>query len=180
MGNPLGAVLALCIGCGVAFLGFAAMREPMRFTLFGAYSPQVEGYYQRMVLDRRYRIQLRMVGIVFSFFGLMILMVGFNGLLRFRFVHILSDAFLVLLWLSFVSAFGFGLIDAIIQVIRGRGGELIFGWYRMWKQSVELGPVAALPIFMPRMEKERKVFTIVYCVLVVSTLALAILIAALF
>lgn len=180
MRNPLGVLLALCIGCGAAVVGFAAMREPMRFALFGAFSPQVEGYYQRMVLDRRNRIQLRMVGMVFSFFGLMILMVELDGLLRFQFVHVLSEAFLGLLWLSFISVFIFGLVDAIIQVIRGRGGELIFGWYRMWKQSIELGPVAACPVFMPRMDKERKVFTTLYCVLVVSTLAIALLMATLF
>jgi hypothetical protein len=179
MGNPLGALLALCIGGGVAIIGFAAMREPMRFSLFGAFSPQVEGYYQRMVLDRRSRIQLRMLGMVVSFFGLMILTVGLDGLLRLQLVHVLSDAFLGLLWLSFSSVFIFGLVDAIILVIRGRGGELIFGWYRMWKQSIELGPVAAVPVFMPRMEKERKIFTTVYCVLVVSTLAVALLVAAL-
>jgi hypothetical protein len=173
MKNPLGALVALCIGCGLGVFGFAAMREPMRFALFGAFNPQVEGYYQRMVLDRRSRIQLRMVGMFASFFGLVIFMVGLDALLRFQFVDVLSQVFLGLLWLSFISGFVYGLVDVIIQGIRGRSTELIFGWYRMWKQSIELGPVAAMPVFMPRMDKERKVFTTVYCVLVVSALAVA-------
>jgi len=49
----------------------------------------------------------------------------------------------------------------------------MFGWYKMWKQSMELGPVAAFPNFSPRMGKEKIVFTAVYFALVASTLVLA-------
>ena len=99
---------------------FAAFRPFM--------NPQVEGYYQRMVLDRRYRIQLRLVAMVISFFGWMILAAGLEGLLKFKLVQALSEASLGLLWLSFISAFVFGLVDAIVLGIRGRWAELMFGW----------------------------------------------------
>lgn len=36
--------------------------------------------------------------------------------------------------------------------------------------STKLGPVAALPVFDPRVDREKKLFTAVYFVLVVSTL----------
>jgi hypothetical protein len=153
------------------------MRDPMRFVLFRTGNPQVVGYYQRMVLDRRHRVELRAVGMVFSFFGLMIFTAVLDGLLKVRFLHVLSDACLGLLSLSFLSVFIFGLIDAIVQGVRGRGGELMFGWYQTWKQSMELGPVAAFPIFEPRMDREKKVFTAVYSILVASTLLLALLFA---
>jgi hypothetical protein len=172
-------IVFLLIGCTVATAGFAAMRDPIHFALFGAFNPQVKGYYQRMVLDRRYRIQLRVLGMVASFFGLMILTAGLEGLLKFKVVHVISEAFLVVLWLSFISAFIFGLVDAVVQVIRGHGTELMFGWYRMWKQSMELGPVAAFPIFMPRMDSEKKVFTAVYGALVVLALVAALVVSTL-
>ena len=140
----------------------------MRFTLFGRQNPQVVGYYQRKVLDRRYRLQLRMVGMFFSSFGLMILTDELSGLLKFRLVRAVSEAFLGLLWLTFISCFIFGLVD-LVQGIRGRG----FGLYKMWKQSMELGPVAAFPSFSPRMDKEKIVFTAVYLALVASALVLA-------
>lgn len=151
------------------------MRDPMCFALFGTFTPQVEGYYQRMVLDRRYRLQLRMVGIVMSFFGLGFFTAALRGLLKYRLVDVLSQAFLVLMALSFTSVFIFGLVHALVETIRGRG--FVDEWFRMWKQSMELGPVAAVPIFDPRTDKEKRLFTTVYSVLVGSTLLIALLIA---
>jgi len=141
----------------------------MLFALFGG-NPQGLGYYQRMTLDRRYRIQLRVVGVFLSFFGLMILTAVLDGLLKFTFVHALSEGFLLLLSLTFISAFIYGLVDLVVQGVRGRGAELFFGSFRMLKQSMELGPVAAFPTFHPRMDREKKVFTTVYVALLVSTL----------
>jgi hypothetical protein len=168
----------LLIGGGIAVFGFVAMRDPMRFALLGRLNPSSEGYYQRMVLDRRNRLQLRMVGMVTSFFGLMVLMGMLDGELKFKLVHSVSEGFLSLLWLTFISCFLFGLVDAIVQGIRGRGAELMFGWYEMWKQSMELGPVAAFPSFSPRMDKEKIVFTAIYFSLVALTFVLAFLVAA--
>ena len=146
----------LLVGGGLAAFGFLAMRDPMRFNLFGSQDPVRVGYYQRQVLDRRYRINPRIVGMFVSFFGLVIFLAVLHGLLKFALFEKLSEAFMVLLGLTFISAFCFGLVDLVVQGIRGRGPELIFGWYKMLKQSAELGPVAAFPSFSPRMDNEKK------------------------
>ena len=103
------------------------MRDPMRFTLFRTFNPQIVGYYQRMVLDRRYRIQLRIVGMLMSFFGLIVLTGVLDGFLKFKIVQAVSEAFLGLLWLSFITFFVFGLVDAIVLGIRAQGADSMFG-----------------------------------------------------
>src|SRR5579862_4908398 len=106
------AALILLIGFGIAVFGFLVMRNPMRLA---SLAPGVEGYYQRMVLDPSQRNQLRIFGMIASFFGLVIFSVPLRGLLKFQIIDTLSGGLLALLWLSFIAAFAFGVINAIIQ-----------------------------------------------------------------
>ena len=163
-----GTYLFFIIGCGLAIFGFATMQHPIHFPLVGYFSPQVVGYYQRMVLDRDQRNQLRLLGMLISFFGWEILTRALDGLLKLEFVQAVSEGFGGLLMLSFIAVFVFGLIRAIAEGIRGRGAELMFGWRKVWKESMELGPVA-FDAAETRMAKERQVFTAAYSVLVAST-----------
>lgn len=168
----LGALIFL-IGSAIAAFGFFVMRNPMRLALLAPAG--TEGYYQRMVLDPSQRNQLRIAGMVASFFGLFILTEALQGLLRFSILGTISEALLGLLWLSFIMAFVFGVVYAIAQLIRGRWKEL-FGGFRMWRQGIELGVIDVYPTITPRMCREAKAFTIVYCLLVVFTLAVAVVV----
>ena len=163
--------LIFIIGSGIAVSGFLVMRNPMRLTLL---AQSAEGYFQRMILDRLQRNQLRMVGMIISFFGLVILSMPLHGL-RFKIFDTLSEGFLVLLWFSFISTFTFGVINAAVQLVRGRGEELFDG-FRMWRQGIELGPIAVYPAVTPRMCREAKAFTIAYCLLVALTFVAALVV----
>jgi hypothetical protein len=163
--------LIFIIGSGIAASGFLVMRNPMRLTLLAR---GAEVYYQRMILDRSRRNQLRIVGMIISFFGLVILSVPLRGL-RLKIFDTLSEGFLVLLWFSFISAFAFGVINAAVQLVRGRG-EGLFDGFRMRRQGIELGPIAVYPAITPRMCREAKAFTIVYCLLVALTFVVALII----
>jgi hypothetical protein len=163
-------VPVLLIGCGIATIGLLVMRDPMRLALL---APGAEGYYQRMVLDRYQRNQFRMLGMMVSCFGLVILTAALKGLLRFRILDSVSNGFLVLLWLLFIAAFSFGVIYSVVQLVRGRGKELFFGWFRMWRQGIELGPIAVHPAITPEMRRECIAFTAVYCLLIAVTVVAA-------
>jgi hypothetical protein len=159
---PMHSALPLLVGSGVAALGFLVMRNPMRLAFL---APGQEGYYQRMVLDRFQRHQMRMLGMVSSFFGLVIFTNGLSVLLRFKVLDAVSLGMLALLWISFIATFGFGVIYLIIQVIRGRWKEALIFSVRKWRQEIALGPIAVDPAITPRMHKETVVFTVVYCLL---------------
>jgi hypothetical protein len=111
-----------------------------------------------------------------SYFGLVIFTAGLQGMLKFEVFQNISDGFLVLLWLSFIASFGFGLIYFVVQLVRGRAIELFTGWFEMRKRQIELGPIAVYPAITPRMSKESIVFTVVYCVLVVSTVVISLIV----
>jgi hypothetical protein len=162
--------LILLISSGIAAFGVLVMRNPMRLALL---APGAEGFYQRMVLDRVQRNQLRMVGMIMSFFGLMILTNILGGLVRINVLHAVSDGMLALLWVSFIAAFGFGVIYSIVMLVRGRGKEVFLGSFRMWRQGMELGPIAVEPAITPRMHTETRVFTVIYCLLVALPFAIA-------
>ena len=125
-------------------------------------TPGQEGYYQRLVLDRWQRVSLRLLGVLVALFGMVILTAALGGLLKARILKTLSDGFLLELWLVFVSAFVFGIVSAIAQTIRGE----LFDWFRIWKQAALLGPIDVYPPITPAMQREARVFTIGFCVLV--------------
>ena len=162
----------LVIGGGLAAIGFLAMRNPM---LLARLAPGEEGYYQRQVLDRFARNQMRMLGMIGSYFGLVILTAGLKGILGFQVLQSISDGFLILLWLSFVAAFGFGLIYLVVQLIQGRAIGFT-EWFQMRKRQTELGPINVYPAVTPRMTKESKVFTVIYCLLIAANVLVSILV----
>lgn len=165
-------LLFLVIGGGLAAIGFLPMRNPM---LLARLAPGEEGYYQRQVLDRFARNQMRMLGMIGSYFGLVILAVALKGILRFTVLQSISDGFLILLWLSFTAAFTFGVIYLIVQLIRGRAIGFT-DWFQMRKRQIELGPIDDYPAVTPRMSKESKVFTMISCLLVAGDVVVSILV----
>jgi hypothetical protein len=165
--------LILLVASGVAAFGFLVMRNPMRLA---SLAPGQEGYYQRMVLDRAQRNQLRVLGMIMSLFGLVIFTTVLSGLLRFKILDNISKGMLALLWVSFIAAFGSGVIYSIVQVIRGRWKEAFLGSFRMWRQGIELGPIAVDPAITPRMHRESIIFTIIYCLLVALPFVIALVV----
>jgi hypothetical protein len=169
----IGALIAVLAGSGITAMGILVMRNPMHLALLSLGS---KGYYQRMVLDRSQRLQLRTVGMLTSFFGLVVLTGALSGALSFKILDTLSYELRVLLSLSFVAAFGFGIIHAVVQLVRGRGKEVVLGWFTLWRRGAELGPIDVYPDITPRMRSESKMFTAAYCVLVAITLVVALVI----
>ena len=161
---------ALLIGFGLTACGFLVMRNPILLALL---APRSKGYYQRMVLDRFQRNQLRMVGMTGSFFGLVILTGVLSNLLKFKILDAVSEGMLALLWVSFIGAFALGIVYLIVQLVRGRGREVFLDSFRMWRQGAELGPITVDPAITPRMVMEVRAFTLIYCFL----LALALIVA---
>ena len=153
-------VLALFLlsGCGLAVFGVAAMRNPMLF----AVSRRFEGYYQRMVLDRWHRTVLRLQGMVMSYFGFVMVTFGLHKLVPFPFVDALANGFLLLLGLSFIGAFSFGIVLTIVLLIQGRAGE----WSSMFWRRTDLALINDFPLMTSRMNGERQAFSIAYCLLV--------------
>ncbi len=127
-----------------------------------------------MVLDRFQRNQMRMLGMFLSFLGLMIFTGALKGFLLSKIFDAVSIGMLVLLWISFISVCLFGFTYAIVQLIRGRGKELFFGWFRMYRQGIELGPIDVYPAITPRMRRESVGFTVVYFLLIGLTVVVVI------
>jgi hypothetical protein len=148
----MGGIIGVLIGLPVAVFGFCTMRNPMRFTLL---SPWSEGYYQRMVLDTTMRNQLRVLGVLVCLFGSGILTASLGSVLRANFLEATSEGLWVLMGVIFFSAWGFGLILAVRQLFKGQ----LFDWFRVWKTSVQLGPIDVFPPITPKMQREAKLFT---------------------
>jgi hypothetical protein len=163
-------VLALFIGLGVATFGLLVMRNPMRLALL---SPRTKDYYQRMLLDRLQRNQLRTVGMTMSFFGWVFFTGALRDLLKSWILDTVSDGMLGLLWMSFVAAFAFGVIHFIVQLVRGRGKKVFLDSFRMWGQGMELEPIAVDPAITPQVARETKTFTLIYCLLLALSLIVA-------
>jgi hypothetical protein len=166
----LASAFLLLIASGIAAMGFLVMRNPM---LFVSLAPGAEGYYQRMVLDRHQRNQLRMLGMICSFFGLAMLTDVLSSRLSARIFGTISDGMLVLLSLSFASAFMFGITYTVVQLFRGRWKELFSDWFNIYRQGMELGPIDVSPTITPRMRRESIAFTVIYCSLIGLTLVVA-------
>jgi hypothetical protein len=163
MGGFIGAV----IGAILAAFGFLVMRDPMRLAML---APGARGYYHRMVLDTSSRNQLRILGVLVCAFGLCIGTATSGGLLKSRVLQSISDGFLVLLWLVFISAWVGGLILVIVQLARGRGSG---DWFQMWRTGAVLGEVNVSPPVTPKMRREAILFTIVFGALVCITIITA-------
>jgi hypothetical protein len=164
MGGLIVSILGLTLGC----CGFLVMRNPMRLALM---DPNGEGYYQRIVLDRWKRIQMRIFGALISLFGLVIFTAALGGLLKLRFLRGTSNGLLALLWLVFIGAWGFGLVSIVIQLIR-KGSIGWMEWFETWRRGVQLGPIAVYPPITPAMQRESGVFTAGFCLLVAAAVAL--------
>lgn len=152
-------LIAGVIGSAVALFGFVAMRDPMRFALL---TPGQKGYYQRLVLDRYQRVQLRMLGVLLCLFGLVIATAALSGLPQLKIFESVSTALLVLLWLVFCGAWVFGLFYSIVLLIRGE----FLKWLRLWRESAQLGPLNVYPTITPAMRKEAATFTTAFIILV--------------
>jgi len=150
----MGGIVGVLIGLPLAGFGFLVMRNPMRLALL---SPWSESYYQRMVLDTGMRNQLRVLGVLMCLFGAGIFTDSLGAMLKAHFLNAISEGLWVLMGLIFFAAFGFGLILAIVQLFKGQ----LFDWFRMWKVSVQLGPIDVFPPVTPRMQREAKLFTAV-------------------
>jgi hypothetical protein len=160
----MGLTFALVVGFGIAAFGLLLMRDPIRLSWL---DPGAKAYYQRSALRGRIdRLQLRMLGMIVSFFGWVIATGVLSGTLKVKILDTISDGFLLLLWLSFIGAFVFGMIYMVHQMMRGQGKELLFGWFKMRKRFITLGPVDFDPATTLQMKKEARIFAIVYCVLI--------------
>ena len=148
------------IGLAVGVLGFVVMRDPMKLSLL---APGQEGYYQRAVLDRWQRISLRILGVLVSLFGMVILSAALSSSLKIHALNNVSNGFLAELGLLFILAWVIGLVVTIVQAIRGQ----LFDWFRSWRRGILLGPIDVYPPITPAMQKESRAFTIGFCVLVI-------------
>jgi len=155
MGVAIGTMLGLAIGV----LGFIVMRDPMKLSLL---APGEEGYYQRMVLDRWPRISLRIMGVLGSLFGMVILSAALGAVPKLRVLKAVSNGLLVELGLLFCSVWLFGVLAAVAQAIRGNFSD----WFWKRRQAIVLGPIAVYPPITPEMAKESRAFTVAFCVLV--------------
>jgi len=146
-------VIGVLVGLPLATFGFLVMRNPMRLALL---SPGQEGYYQRMVLDYMHRNQLRVLGVLVCLLGAGILTDFLGSGLKASLLSTVSEGLWVLMGCIFFVAFGFGLILALRQLIKGE----LFDWWQMWKVSAELGPIDVSPLVTPKMRKEANIFTV--------------------
>ena len=163
----MGGIVGAVVGLTVATLGFAVMRDPMKLAWL---APAAEGYYQRAALDRWQRIPLRLLGMLVSLFGMMIASAAFGALLRIPALRGTSDVLLVEMGMLFFAAWGFGLVQFVVQLVRGES----LNWFQQWKRSVVLGPIAVSPAITPAMKKESRIFTVGLCVLVLIAVSAAI------
>jgi hypothetical protein len=88
------------------------------------------------------------------------------SLLKSKIVGAESDGMLDLLAFSFVACYSTGSILLVVQLLRRRGRESLFGWFARRRRESQFGPIAVSPFPTPRMRAESTVFTILYCILV--------------
>jgi hypothetical protein len=154
------------VGLIVGGFGFLVMRNPVKLSLL---APGQEGYYQRMVLDRWHRISLRLLGVLVSLFGMVILSAALSSRLKIHVLNTVSEGFLAELGSLFILAWVLGLIIAAVKTVRGE----LFDWFRFWKQGILLGPIDVYPPVTPAMRKESRLFMMGFCILVVLAIGSA-------
>jgi hypothetical protein len=118
-----------------------------------------------MVLESSSRNQLRILGVLVCTFGLCIGTAKSGELLKSQVLQSISDGFLVLLWVVFISALVAGLI-----LERGRG---VGDWFRMWRNGAVLGEINVYPAETPKMQCEAIFFTIIFAVSLCITIMAA-------
>lgn len=133
-------------------------------------APRARGYYQRMVLDSPSRNSLRLLGSLVCTFGLCIGTAASGGLLKSRILQSISEGFVALLLLLFISAWVAGLVFAVVQLVRGRG---VGDWFQIWRTSAVLGEVNVYPPVTPKMRREAIFSTIIFGGLVCLTIVAA-------
>jgi uncharacterized membrane protein (DUF485 family) len=146
-------------------LGFLVMHNPMRLARL---VPWAKGYYQRLTLDRWQRLGMRTLGVFVCLFGLVVLTATSDGLLKQPALGAVSDALLTLMGLLFCATWVFGTIVLIIQLIRGRALDYL----GLWRRGIELGPVDVYPPITPAMQKEAKMFTLAFSILLSVTVCI--------
>ena len=152
----MGSFIGTAIGGILAALGFLVMWNPMRLAVL---APGARGYYQRIVLETSSRNQLRILGALVCTFGLCISTSASGELLRSHVLLSISDGFVVLLWVVFISAWGAGLILAIMHFARGRG---VGDWFQTWRKGAVLGEVKIYPPVTPKMRREAILSAIIF------------------
>jgi hypothetical protein len=170
--TKMGSFIGTAIGALLAAFGFLVMWNPMRLALL---APGARGYYQRIVLETSSRNQLRILGALVCTFGLCISTSASGELLRSHVLLSISDGFVVLLWVVFISAWVAGVILAIVHFAQGRG----FGdWFQMWRKTAVLGAVLGevniYPPVTPKMRREAILSTIIFgaslCITIIAAL----------
>jgi len=139
------------------------MRNPMVLTSMALGS---KGYYQRMLLDRAQRNQMRAMSMIFSILGLMFLTQALSSLVHYRSVETVANGMLILLWVTFAASVCLAAGFTIVQSIRGRWKQALFGWFTQSRQDTEGGSLRTDPVTALRFQKETVFFTVIYCVLI--------------
>jgi len=164
----MGSFIGTAIGAFLAAFGFLVMWNPMRLAVL---APGARGYYQRIVLETSSRNQLRILGALVCTFGLCISTSASGELLRSQVLLSISDGFVVLLWVVFISAWVAGVILAIVHFARGRG---VGDWFQIWRKSAILGEVNIYPPVTPKMRREAILSTIIFgaslCITIIAAL----------
>ncbi|MGH9588061.1 MAG: hypothetical protein ACRD3F_13985 [Acidobacteriaceae bacterium] len=153
-GAQMGGLIGVLVGLALAVFGFFIMRSPMCLALL---SPWSKGYCQRLVLDTGMRNQLRVLGVLICLFGAGISTDALGALLKTAFINSISEGLWALMALIFFAAFGFGLILTVVQLFRGQ----LFDWFRLWRESAQLGAIDVFPPITPKMRREANLFTAV-------------------
>jgi hypothetical protein len=113
-------MVVLMLGGAIGAFGFLAMRDPIRFTLFHRFSPQFTtsyAYYQRLVLDRGQRLQLRVLAAILSLFGFMIATASLGSIVHSKKIDSVSEGLLALMGLLFFGAWCGGLVSVVCPVV---------------------------------------------------------------
>lgn len=153
-------VIVLIFTFALATFGFLVMQNPMRIVWI---APRGRGYYQRVFVDATKRLQLRGLGMIFSFVGLMISTGILSSVYKTRFLDALANGMLVLLWISFVGGFAFGTVYLIVQIFRRGWKQAFLGSLIMQREARRAGPFAADPAVTPRIQMEANISMAVYC-----------------
>jgi len=170
----MAALVMTIIGFLIWLLMFLSMRDPMRF--FWLSSTLAAGYHQRMVLDRWQRISMRIVAVVFSFFGLSLSVNGLSSALHNRVLGRVSTGLWLALGILFLCAWIFGLVSLIVRsIVRGSITAVLWtDWWKMYRDGITLGPIEVFPAITPAMHKERWIFTAAYFALVAIVICISI------
>jgi hypothetical protein len=95
------------------------------------------------------------VGRIDILFGAGIFTDSLSAMLKVHSLSSVAAGLWVLMGLIFFAAFAFGFVLAIVQLWRGQ----LFDWFRLWKVSVQVGPLDVFLPTTPTMQREANLFT---------------------